>query len=182
MAATIKVGQADAAGKHKVTVDGVLIGTVRKIEERHDVMANDGGRNYSVGSTRRTVWQADAAGIASRSCLGRWSLRRDAVAALVRTAKAAADEAARHAEYERTTVADMVNGQPVTVAELRQVMDAVQDKDHWKNPLAAWVDYKLVPFVLAAIRFYHGTAGVIAGGPRPLDGWVLVESPGYACE
>lgn len=34
MAATIKVGQADAAGKHTVTVDGTVIGTVRKIELR----------------------------------------------------------------------------------------------------------------------------------------------------
>ncbi len=57
-------------------------------------------------------------------------------------------------DYEAATV---VTKEGQTIADLRQIADAVFDQNHWKNPWAAYVPHDLVGPVMRAVEFFHGT-------------------------
>ena len=89
-----------------------------------------------------------------------------------------AAERKAHAKYEERTTGARVNGQEVTIAELRRVFEMVEDKDDWKAPWAAAVPHDLVPYVVAASRFFNDDIPRCVG-IEPLTGRVLMEGRGY---
>lgn len=64
------------------------------------------------------------------------------------------------------------------IGDLRKVMTAVENKEHWKNPWAAAVPHEIVPIVFAAVEFFHADTPRIVGIQR-LTGKVLMEGSGY---
>lgn len=89
-----------------------------------------------------------------------------------------ADEKAAHAAYEARTVGARVNERDVTIAELRQVFEAVQSKLGWKKPWAASVPYQAVSLVIEATKFFHGDIPTV-DGIEPITGNVLMSGKGY---
>jgi len=83
------------------------------------------------------------------------------------------NERKAQAEYEAKTVVD-----GFTIAELRKVMDAVQNKDHWKKPWAASVPSQIVRAVFVAVEFFHADKPTLHG-IEPLTGHVLMSGRGY---
>ncbi len=84
-----------------------------------------------------------------------------------------ATEAKQQAEWEsRETFKGF------TVATLRQAMDAVQSKDHWKNPWSAAVHHSAVHAVQVATEFFHADTAEIVG-IQPITGYVLMRGNGY---
>ncbi len=90
-----------------------------------------------------------------------------------RAEEARAEEATKQAEWESR---EMFKG--FTVATLRQAMDAVQSKDHWKNPWSAAVHHSAVGAVLASVEFFHADTAEIVG-VQPITGYVLMRGNGY---
>ena len=68
--------------------------------------------------------------------------------------------------------------QGFTIAQLRQVLKAVQNKDGWKLPWAASVSGQLVKAVLVAVEFYHADRAEIIG-IESLTGNDLMRGNGY---
>lgn len=80
--------------------------------------------------------------------------------------------------WEANTTGAMVNGKPVTIAELRRAFDKVCNPHNWKAPWAAAVPHQLVSLVVEAVKFFHADAPTLAGIER-LTGRVLMEGKGY---
>ena len=91
-----------------------------------------------------------------------------------------AEETRKHVEYEAKTVAARINGQDVTIADLRTVFDSMCDAADWKNGFSAYVPHQSVAAAVAAIAWFHGDKAVWVGGIQPITGRVKVGSDGYA--
>ena len=71
---------------------------------------------------------------------------------------------------------EALNGQ-YTVAELRAAWSLVENLDHWKEPVDAWVHSSMIGVVLDAIEFITGTKGTIAEVGE--NGRIRVTAIGY---
>jgi len=65
-----------------------------------------------------------------------------------------------------------------TIAELRKVFEAVQNKQNWKDEWAAEVPYDLVNAVIVAVEFFHADKATLHG-IMPITGNVLMSGNGY---
>jgi len=64
------------------------------------------------------------------------------------------------------------------IADLRRVLNAIQDVDDWKGPWAAAVPWQLVSMVQAAVEYCHASPAHVIGAER-VTGRVLMRGPGY---
>lgn len=81
----------------------------------------------------------------------------------------------RNREWEATTKAG-----GYWVAELREAFEAVEDKEHWKNPIRASVHHSRVAVTGAAVMYFHGSK-VSIEGTTPDGEHVILSGPGYVC-
>lgn len=89
-----------------------------------------------------------------------------------------AQEEADRKAYEARTV---VTQEGETIAQLREVFDAVANPANWKDAFAVYVHHSLVGRVIRATQFFHGDTPVVVG-IQALTGRVLVEGRGYQCD
>jgi len=92
----------------------------------------------------------------------------------------AAERAARE-RFEQNTVAFEIDGQPVTMAEARQVFEKYHPGDDWKRPVDSFVAYDDVEKFMLAIQFYQGCSPRARVNSTNPVGFVRVVSPGYSC-
>lgn len=89
------------------------------------------------------------------------------------------EEEQRKAWEATKIVTRLRNGRDVTVAQLREVFEKVQNPLHWKNPAAKIVPAAEVEITEQAFMFFHG------GRPRIVwdasGAQAAVCSDGYAC-
>jgi len=68
-----------------------------------------------------------------------------------------------------------------TREELKAAFEKVQNKEHWKNPIDAFIDPKEYGIIDDAISYFTGTrinyAVVERGGPN--DGKIHIKADGY---
>ncbi len=80
------------------------------------------------------------------------------------------------------TVAAHINDQAFSVADLRRLFEAIEDKSNWKNPIRASIPAGNFNFRMfdEAVAWFHGSR-LREIGPDPEEpGFVIVEGPGYA--
>ena len=66
-----------------------------------------------------------------------------------------------------------------TTEEMNTMFTAILNKDHWKNPVYALIDWRAFDLASQAVEFYTGTKLEVLGGPEQLTGRILVGAPGY---
>ncbi len=74
----------------------------------------------------------------------------------------------------------VVTAEGFTIAQLRKVMDAIQNPDDWKGEWAAAVPHQIVTLVMRAVEHFHGATPRVVG-IQPITGKVLMSGDGYAC-
>lgn len=90
-----------------------------------------------------------------------------------------AEEEASRAEWEAKTVgAVSADGERFTIAQLRAAFEAVENRDHWKNPIDADVHADVAVVTSEAIVYFHGRRPSHRPGSTPSH--VRMTSAGYA--
>lgn len=91
------------------------------------------------------------------------------------------DKLLEQSNWEKEEKIKLKTGEEVTVRDLRQIFEKIQDKTHWKNPICASVHHSQVNFVLAAIEYFHADKATVEG-IEPITGNVIITGKGYQAD
>ena len=80
--------------------------------------------------------------------------------------------------WEKEEKVKLETGEEVTIHDLRQIFNKIQDKTHWKNPICASVHHSQVNYVFAAIEYFHADKATIEGIEQ-ITGNVIITGRGY---